>query len=348
MPPSVDRARLVARLESLRALAADTDGMAIVQTNDLERGFKRIVADLSSYYLLGYYSTRKMDGRFHAIRVRVKRPGVQVRARRGYQAPSAAEVAAAATRAKVNTASALDPAFLESKAVEAALAPLNSQVRERSLYLQAVSGWRPGGTAGVWAVGEVSVAPVWKAGADVDVMLVGKGGETIEAQKVRGRGGDATFLSGVHSTGWARAWRVHGQRARARPRARPGTDQCVARRVVRAAPLASDAILVRRGATTGNREVRTADVRFRRTDQLGVDMPSAGRRAGAGAPARPQRPAAAVAGHGGRPRRSRRIAVADGARVAGAACAWRLHARDDHGIGTETRRVPDSSIGLMS
>ena len=28
------------------------------------------------------------------------------------------------------------------------------------------------------------------------------------------------------------------------------------------------------GVTTGNRELRTADVRFRRTDQLGVDIPS--------------------------------------------------------------------------
>ena len=43
-----DRARLQARAESLRALAADTDGMAIVGTNNLAAGFKRIVDDLSS------------------------------------------------------------------------------------------------------------------------------------------------------------------------------------------------------------------------------------------------------------------------------------------------------------
>ena len=273
-PPSVDRARLVARLESLRALAADTDGMAIVNTNDLEGGFRRIVADLSSYYLLGYYSTRKMDGRFHSIRVRVKRPGVQVRARRGYLAPSEAEVAAAATRAKVNTASPLDPAYLESKAIEAALAPINSQVRERSLYLQAVSGWRPGGSAGVWAVGEVSIAPVWKAGADVDVMLVGKGGETIEAKKVEIAAGTRHFAAAFAPTGGL----VPGDytvNVRARGRGLDlGPTNASMVVTVRAAPLASDAILVRRGVTTGNRELRTADVRFRRTDQVGVDIPS--------------------------------------------------------------------------
>jgi VWFA-related protein len=269
-----ENARVRARNESLRALAFDTDGMAIVQTNDLEGRFRRIVADLSSYYLLGYYSTRKMDGRFHAIRVRVKRPGVQVRARRGYLAPSAAEVAAAATRAKANAASALDPAFLESKAVEAALAPLNSQVRERSLYLQAVSGWRPGGTASVWAVGEVSVAPVWKAGADVDVMLVGKGGETIEAQKVQVAAGTRHFSAAFTPPGGLTPGE-YTVNVRARGRGLDlGPTSASLLVLVRAAPLASDAILVRRGATTGNREVRTADVRFRRTDQLGVDMPS--------------------------------------------------------------------------
>ena len=40
----------------LRQLAENTDGMAVVNTNDLEGAMKRIVSDLTSYYLLGYYS----------------------------------------------------------------------------------------------------------------------------------------------------------------------------------------------------------------------------------------------------------------------------------------------------
>ena len=272
-PPSVDRARLNARLESLRILAADTDGLAIVQTNDLERGFQRIVADLSSYYLLGYYSNRRMDGRFHAIRVRVKRPGVQLRARSGYLAPRAAEVAAAAARAKADAAPALDTASLEIRAVEAALAPLNSQVRERSVYLQAVAGWRPGGSAGVWAVGEVSATPNWKAGADVDVMLVGKG-ETLDARKVDVPAGTRHFAAAFAPPAGLEPG-DYTITARARGRALDVGPITASLSVsLRAAPMASDAVLVRRGATTANREVRTADVRFRRTEQVGIDLPS--------------------------------------------------------------------------
>ncbi len=52
---------------------------------------RRIVDDLSNYYLLGYYSTADADGKFHKITVRVKRPGVQVRARAGYLAAKPGE-----------------------------------------------------------------------------------------------------------------------------------------------------------------------------------------------------------------------------------------------------------------
>ena len=74
-PPAVDAARLRARVANLRTLAEDTDGVAVVNTNNISGMLTRVVADLSAYYLLGYYATGvQMDGKFHRVTVRVKRP----------------------------------------------------------------------------------------------------------------------------------------------------------------------------------------------------------------------------------------------------------------------------------
>jgi VWFA-related protein len=79
--------------EALRRLAAETGGRAIVNTNDPEQGLKDVMADASAYYLIGYAPTRQLsDGKFHKINVKVKRSGVRVTARRGYWAPSEADV----------------------------------------------------------------------------------------------------------------------------------------------------------------------------------------------------------------------------------------------------------------
>ena len=84
---------LNASLDTLRELAENTDGRAIVNRNDLAGAMKQIVRDASAYYLVGYNSTQTpTDGKFHSIRVRVKRPGVQVRHRQGYWAYSEADV----------------------------------------------------------------------------------------------------------------------------------------------------------------------------------------------------------------------------------------------------------------
>ena len=88
---------LNASLDTLRELAENTDGRAIVNRNDLAAGMKQIIRDSSAYYLVGYNSTlAPTDGKFHQIRVRVKRPGVQVRHRQGYWAYSAEDVKRAA------------------------------------------------------------------------------------------------------------------------------------------------------------------------------------------------------------------------------------------------------------
>jgi VWFA-related protein len=70
---------------SLRALADETGGFASLNQNDFDRAFRRIVEENSSYYLLGFYSeNQRREGRYRKLDVRVKRPGLRVRARTGY------------------------------------------------------------------------------------------------------------------------------------------------------------------------------------------------------------------------------------------------------------------------
>lgn len=75
--------------DSLRTMSDETGGFAVVNRNDFDTAFQRIVDDNSSYYMLGYYSTNdRRDGRFRKIEVRLKnRSGLVVRARKGYVAP---------------------------------------------------------------------------------------------------------------------------------------------------------------------------------------------------------------------------------------------------------------------
>ena len=77
--------------DSLRTLSDETGGFAAVNRNDFATAFDRIVQDNSSYYVLAYYppTTDKRDNKFHKIDVRVTRPGLIVRARKGYATPKA-------------------------------------------------------------------------------------------------------------------------------------------------------------------------------------------------------------------------------------------------------------------
>ena len=97
---------------TLRRIAADTGGRAIVNTNDPTEQLEGVMADASAYYLLGYAPTRKgNDGKFHEIKVRVKRRGVRVTARRGYWAPTEKELTAAAEAAATPVNAALTGAL---------------------------------------------------------------------------------------------------------------------------------------------------------------------------------------------------------------------------------------------
>jgi VWFA-related protein len=84
--------------DSLRVLSDQTGGFAVLDQNDFRGAFDRILQDNSSYYVLGYHpSNDKRDGRFRNVQVSVAKPGLTVRARKGYVALLPAKKAAAAS-----------------------------------------------------------------------------------------------------------------------------------------------------------------------------------------------------------------------------------------------------------
>jgi VWFA-related protein len=117
--PNQDRRALQMTQDSLRSLADETDGRAIVNRNDLGPGLAQIVRDSSVYYLMGYNSTQApQDGKFHQITVRLKRRGLDVRARKGYWALTADDIV------RVNTVVPDTP-----KPVQQALASIATSVQ---------------------------------------------------------------------------------------------------------------------------------------------------------------------------------------------------------------------------
>jgi VWFA-related protein len=132
-------------IDTLRILAEETDGRALVNTNDMDRGLRQIVRDTSAYYLLGYTSPVQADGKFHKINVKLKRPGLQVRARPGYMALSPAEVERSLTTKRPGP----PPAVAE------ALGTLAATAQQRRNLIRSWIGMSPG------ANGKTKVSFVW-------------------------------------------------------------------------------------------------------------------------------------------------------------------------------------------
>jgi VWFA-related protein len=165
-----DQDFLRATQDTLQVLALNTDGRAIINRNDLEKGLRQVVRDTSAYYLLGYNSSAPADGRFHEIKIRLKRPGVQVRSRKGYWAPTAAEAARASAPPKPSP----------PPAVEKALSGV--ETRQRGAFISTWLGTARGSDS------KTRVTFVWEPvppipgekrqdAARVLVLATGKGGE---------------------------------------------------------------------------------------------------------------------------------------------------------------------------
>jgi len=266
--PEEERARLAERSTSLNVMAEQTDGVAVTATNDLALGLRRMTTDLSAYYLLGYYSTGKLDGRFHAITVRATRPGVQIRARRGYLAASSA-----APPAPLESSGGAAGAA-EAQAVSAALASLGVLTRDAPLRLHAAVGPASANSRTITAIIEIgrTIAADWAKGGEADASLIDASGTTVASSHL-------SILPASLSVQWAVGPRAlppgdYELRARAAA-ASPGSTATGSLRVT--VPATADGagfLIFKRGPVTGNREVATADLRFRRSDTLRVALPA--------------------------------------------------------------------------
>jgi VWFA-related protein len=278
LSPQEETARLRAREQGLRRLAEGTDGTAIVGTNNIREALRRVVDDLSSYYLLGYYSTGKLDGRFHSISVRVKRPGITVRARRGYQALREADVARAVPpKTAAPVASAADAAI--ATAVSSAVAKIVNSARDLPLRVHVTAGWRSGADgrpeAMFWTVGEV-VDRI--PGGDLEAVLMTAAGEILTS--ARGRIAPGT-TSAIVTVMPGQAVQGGDYVVRVRSQSPAGTETVSMPVILPAASQSSGAVFIRRGPSTGNKESPTADLRFRRSERLRVEVPASADVAGA-------------------------------------------------------------------
>lgn len=77
----------------LTTLASETGGEALITAAAVKAGFDRLVRDLSGHYVLTLAGPDAGDGgRFHPVEVRVRRPNVSLRARRGYWSATPADL----------------------------------------------------------------------------------------------------------------------------------------------------------------------------------------------------------------------------------------------------------------
>jgi VWFA-related protein len=109
----------------LTTLALDTGGQRVRDRNDLRPSLDAIATESGTYYMLGYSPRDPFDGSYRTIEVKTTRPGVTVRARRGYLAAKISEPASAPAA----VAAAPPPAApVPEKAAEAPPKPVTAEL----------------------------------------------------------------------------------------------------------------------------------------------------------------------------------------------------------------------------
>lgn len=255
----------LSRQSDLKTLAAETDGYAVVNTNNLADGIERMMAYSSAYYLIGYVSTNSaLDGRYRKITVKIGRQGVESRARPGYIAP---------LPARRTPPRPVDP-------VTVALGRMANTNFRAPLRLRgaAWAGAAPDAPGGFWIVGDLDPQtrrePAWAKGATAEVAVQTAGGDIVLTRRGEVPAGGPAVAMRVPETGALAAGeytiRIQLQAA---DRVTRVTETIPV--TIPTGPVAlGEAVLWRRGPSTGPQPVRTADPRFQRNERLLLDLPA--------------------------------------------------------------------------
>ena len=343
-PLNVDRANLKARQDALRFLADDTDGTSVINTNNIDGALRRIVDDLSSYYLMAYYATNtKLDGRFRSITVRVKRDGVRVRARKGYRGYTSAELSRGGTA----------PAPPDSAAaVTAAVAPVVNFSARAQFRIRAAT-WSRASAAGTegafWVVGELDQQTkrqaAWSGSAQADVAIIAADGTQVSTRRLDLRPAEGAFTVELPETGGVAAG-DYTVRIRLRsPVAGELALSDTARVSVKENLPLGDAVLWRRGPSTGPQHLRTGRPAISAERAHSSRAGDVFSRARHRAPGRSLWPASDGAGAGQRAGRPvRRVPLGSGRPCPGSLRARRLRHRSHSGSGQTTDGLPGRAL----
>jgi VWFA-related protein len=266
------------RADSLITLATATDGVAVINSNSFTPALDRINEDLASYYLLGYYtSNTRADGTFRKIDVKVKRPGVNVRARRGYLALTAAERTALSNPPAAKPAPDID-------ARERALRQLDAEQPRLWVRIAAGDGTPVGAPGGsptaplVWVAGELDAEaarqPEWSDSQSLAITLLDAKGTTVASGRATLSSSARSFSVWLNESPLPAAGEfVVRVRRDARSEGVPETP-VTARVKVPADPSGLiGSPLVFRATAARAPFVPTVQLRFRRTERLRIVLP---------------------------------------------------------------------------
>ena len=91
------------RQNGLQQMAVETGGIALLNTNDFQGGLTRIYQQVSTYYTLGVTLSKLGLTGYQDVKVTVNRPGVTVRARKGFEPLSETQKVSNRARATMET-----------------------------------------------------------------------------------------------------------------------------------------------------------------------------------------------------------------------------------------------------